>query len=103
VNMQVPDGMDYIEFMLQKEFPAPDKRGTAHHICLETPDLGKALAALEAKPSRRIYERKIEARVGINRRRLSNLYDPDGTRVELMEPGTVDGTPTPSSTAPPPK
>jgi hypothetical protein len=28
-------------------------------------------------------------------------YDPDGTRVELMEPGTVDGQPAPSSAAPP--
>ena len=32
-----------------------------------------------------------------------NLYDPDGTRVELMEPQTVDGQPVPSSTAPPPR
>jgi lactoylglutathione lyase len=103
VNMKVPDGTDYLEFMLQKELPAPDKRGTAHHICLETPDLGKALATLEARPSRQTYGRPLEGRVGINRRRLSNLYDPDGTRVELMEPGTVDGTPTPSSTAPPPE
>jgi catechol 2,3-dioxygenase-like lactoylglutathione lyase family enzyme len=103
VNVQVPDGPDYIEFMLAKELPAPDKRGTPHHICLETPDLGKALAALESRPYRQTYGRQVEARVGINRRRLSNLYDPDGTRVELMEPGTVDGTPTPSSTAPPPQ
>ena len=29
-------------------------------------------------------------------------YDPDGTRVELMEPQTVDGIPAPPSTAPPP-
>ena len=103
VNMKAPDGPDYLEFMLQKELPAPDKRGTAHHICLETPDLGKALATLEARPSRQTYGRPLEGRVGINRRRLSNLYDPDGTRVELMEPGTVDGTPTPPSTAPPPE
>jgi lactoylglutathione lyase len=31
-----------------------------------------------------------------------NLFDPDGTRVELMEPNTIDGKPAPSSTAPPP-
>ncbi len=103
VNMKVPDGDDYIEFMLYKDLPAPDKRGTPHHICLETPDLGQALKMLEARPSRKDYERAIEARVGTNRRRLANLYDPDGTRVELMEPTTVDGKPTPSSPAPPPQ
>jgi hypothetical protein len=32
-----------------------------------------------------------------------HVYDPDGTRVELMEPRTVDGLPVPSSTAPSPK
>jgi lactoylglutathione lyase len=32
-----------------------------------------------------------------------NLFDPDGTRIELMEPGTVDGAPAPSSIAPPPR
>ena len=33
-NMQVPDGDDYIEFMLYKDLPAPDHRGSQHHICL---------------------------------------------------------------------
>jgi hypothetical protein len=31
-----------------------------------------------------------------------NVYDPDGTRVELMEPNTVDGQAAPPSTAPAP-
>jgi hypothetical protein len=39
-------------------------------------------------------------RLGINRKRQANLFDPDGTRTELMEPNTIDGKPTPSSTAP---
>ncbi len=103
VNMKVPDGDDYIEFMLYKDLPAPDKRGTPHHICLEMPDLAAALKVLEARPNRKDYARPIDARVGTNRRRLANLYDPDGTRVELMEPTTLDGIPTPSSAAPPPK
>src|SRR5216683_4653886 len=48
-NMQVPDGEDYIEFMLYKDLPDPDHRGTQHHICLVTPDLAKAQAKLEAR------------------------------------------------------
>jgi len=48
------------------------------------------------------YDRPVEIQVGVNRKRQINLYDPDGTRIELMEPNTVDGQPAPSSTAPAP-
>jgi lactoylglutathione lyase len=103
VNMRVPDGSDYIEFMLYKEEPAPDRRGVQHHICLEVPDAAKAIERLEARPYRKTYERPIEVRTGVNRKRQVNLFDPDGTRVELMEANTVDGQPAPSSTLPPPR
>lgn len=103
VNMKVPDGDDYIEFMLYDKLPDPTRRGTQHHICLFVPDMDKALAALNARPARQSYERPLEVRTGINRKRQLNLFDADGTRVELMEPHTVDGKPAPSSTAPPPR
>ncbi len=102
-NMRVPDGADYVEFMLYAEPPAPNARGSAHHICLTVPDLDRALAAIEAKPARKSYTRPLEIRTGINRKRQLNLFDPDGTRVELMEPNTVDGKPAASSTLPPPR
>ena len=103
VNMRVPDGTDYLEFMLYGEKPAPDRRGTAHHLCLVVPDAMKAVAELESRPARKAYTRTIEVRTGINRKRQVNLFDPDGTRVELMEPDTVDGKPAPPSTLPPPR
>jgi lactoylglutathione lyase len=103
VNMQVPDGEDYIEFMLYKELPAPTQRGTAHHLCLGTADISASLAALEARPYRKQYTRTLEIRTGTNRKRQLNLYDPDGTRTELMEPHTVDGKPAAPSIAPPPR
>jgi catechol 2,3-dioxygenase-like lactoylglutathione lyase family enzyme len=102
INMKVPDGEDYIELMLYKDPPAPTARGSAHHQCLEVPDIQAALATVEAKPYRKSYARPLEIRTGRNRKRQLNLFDPDGTRTELMEPGTVDGVPAPSSTAPPP-
>jgi len=103
VNMKVPDGDDYLEFMLYKDLPAPDQRGTQHHLCLFVPDIEKSLAALNARPARQSYTRTLEIRTGVNRKRQLNLYDHDGTRVELMEPHTVDGQPAPSSDAPPPR
>jgi catechol 2,3-dioxygenase-like lactoylglutathione lyase family enzyme len=102
VNLRVPDGEDYVEFMLFKEPPAPDKRGTSHHLALEVPDAAASVVKLGAKPYRRKYSRAIEVRTGINRKRQVNLFDPEGTRTELMEAHTVDGTPAPSSQAPPP-
>ena len=103
VNLKVPDGGDYIEFMLYRNLPPPDRRGVEHHICLVTPDTGAALTQLDTRPYRRTYARPLEIRTGINRRRQLNLFDPDGTRAELMEPVTVDGKPAPPSPAPPPR
>jgi lactoylglutathione lyase len=102
-NMQVPDGEDYLEFMLYGVKPAPNERGTAHHVCLEVPDVEATCRVLQARAADAGYSRPLEVRVGTNRRRQLNLYDPDGTRVELMEPRTVDGQPAASSTAPPPR
>ncbi len=100
VNMRVPDGQDYVEFMLYDRLPAPAQRGTVHHVCLETADLQKTVELLKARPG---YAGPLEIRTGVNRRRQLNLYDPDGTRVELMETRTVDGKPAPSSAAPAPR
>ena len=100
MNMRLPESQDYVEFMLYAEQPAPTQRGSQHHICLEVPDIEKALAQLEASPYRKQYTRPLEIRTGINRRRQLNLFDPDGTRIELMEPKTVDGVPPQNSTLP---
>lgn len=102
INLKVPDGSDYVEFMLYKETPAVDKRGSAHHLSLEVPDANASVAALDKNAYRQQYTRKIEIRTGVNRKHQVNLFDPDGTRTELMEPGTVDGKPAKSSDAPPP-
>jgi len=63
----------------------------------------KAVAILEARPARKSYAQPIEVKVGVNRKRQANLFDPDGTRIELMEADTIDGKPAPSTPAPPPQ
>ncbi|MGA8596913.1 MAG: VOC family protein [Bryobacteraceae bacterium] len=102
INLKVPDGAGYVEFMLHAEAPPPDQRGTAHHLCLEVHDAYASVAALNASPYKQQYAKPIQVKVGVNRKRQANLYDPDGTRTELMEPTTIDGKPAPSSTAGPP-
>jgi len=103
VNMRVPDGDNHVEFMLYRELPPPDRRGGAHHICLVVPDMDKAVATLEARPARKGYAREMKINLGVDNKRQVGLFDPDGTRVELMEANPVDGKPAPSSTLPPPR
>ncbi len=102
VNLRVPEGSDYLEFMLYSTLPAPDARGTANHMSLLVPDAQKAVEELKRRAVRTGYTREITVQTGVNRKRQVNLYDPDGTRIEVMEPTTIDGQPAPSTTAPPP-
>jgi lactoylglutathione lyase len=103
INLKAPDSDDYIELMLAKPAPAESARGGAHHLCLVVPDVPDAVAALKASPYIKQYKHEIEFPLGKNRKRQANLFDPDGTRTEIMEPRTIDGLPTPPSAAPPPQ
>jgi catechol 2,3-dioxygenase-like lactoylglutathione lyase family enzyme len=103
VNMRVPDGNDYLEFMLYAQPQDARELGVKNHICLVTPDIEKVLATLKGRTTGAGYMQPIEIRVGKNGKRQANLFDPDGTRIELMEPNTLDGKVAPSSTAPPPE
>jgi catechol 2,3-dioxygenase-like lactoylglutathione lyase family enzyme len=103
VNMRVPNGQDYIEFMLYKDRPDEQQLGVRNHICLVVPDIQKAVAMLRQRTARAGYTRPIEIRTGVNGKRQANLFDPDGTRVELMEPNTASGLPVPPSAAAPPQ
>jgi lactoylglutathione lyase len=102
VNLTVPYGKDYVEFMLYDTVPPLARRGTMHHICLEVPDVPQAGEILQGRPMPKESKPPTHVAVGVNGRRQINYYDPDGTRVEVMEPQTADGKPVPPSTAPPP-
>jgi len=106
VNMRPAEGQDYLEMMLYDKLPAPGDRGTKNHASLTVPDAAKALAELQKRAAQGLYTapegKPMEVQIGKNGKRQINLYDPDGTRIELMEPNTVDGKPVPSSTAPVP-
>jgi lactoylglutathione lyase len=102
VNLRVPDGTDYLELMLVGAAPDTDRLHILHHVCLEVPSVAAAEATLRGRILPEGCKTPTPARTGINRKRQVNVYDPDGTRVEIMEAATVDGSPAPSSAAPPP-
>ncbi len=82
VDMQVPDGTDWIEYMLNVPANA-DKRelGVMNHIALGVPDIHAAEQQL-LKNGMKLAEKP---QIGRDGKRQLNLYDPDGTRVEFME------------------
>lgn len=89
VNMRVPEGTDYLEYMLRDAPSSRRQLGVDHHICLRVPDIQAAweLVRQRTAPDKRAA---LEApRIGRNQKWQLNLYDPDGTRVELMEPFNV--------------
>ena len=89
VNMRVPDGTDYLEYMLVSSPPDRRQRGVLHHVALLVPDIQAAWEAAGARTPAADRARLGPPNVGRNGRWQLNLYDTDGTRTELMEPFTV--------------
>lgn len=90
INMRVPDGTDYLEYMLYPSAP-PDRRqlGSAHHVALLVTDIQQALETVRARTKPDDRNHRANPSIGVNNRWQLNLFDPDGTRVEFMEPWTV--------------
>jgi catechol 2,3-dioxygenase-like lactoylglutathione lyase family enzyme len=84
VAMQVPDGTDWLEYMLrQPEHPDLQLTGVMNHISLGVGDMKKAQAALEAHGWKPHGAEK--AQMGKDGKWQLNLFDPDLSRIELME------------------
>lgn len=84
VAMQVPDGTDWLEYMLNQ--PAQmDLRltGIMNHISLGVPDMKKAQAWMESHGWKPHGEEQAE--IGKDGKWQLDVYDPDLSRVELME------------------
>jgi catechol 2,3-dioxygenase-like lactoylglutathione lyase family enzyme len=102
VNMKLPNSDDYVELMLYSDPPSLERLGVLNHLCFEVADVPASAEELKRRAARTGYDRPLEHKVGTNRRRLMNIFDPDGTRSEIMEPTTVDGVPPAKSTTPAP-
>ena len=89
VDMQVPDGTDWIEYMLNVPDNA-DKHllGVMNHIALSVSDIHAAHSRLLESPLK--MDVTEAPQIGRDGKWQLNLYDPDGTRVELMEFAPVE-------------
>lgn len=85
VDMRVPDGTDWLEYMLNVHNPSPKSLGVMHHFALGVPSVAAAYETLDKKSA--VSNEKPQ--IGRDGKWQLNLYDPNFTRVELMEPKPV--------------
>jgi len=90
ISQQVPDGRDWIEYMMIGAGSTVDEKrvdarqlGVLNHLSLGVPNMAAAVARLTAE--NRLSPRHDGPQMGRDGKWQANLYDPDGTRVELME------------------
>lgn len=85
VDMRVPDGPDWLEYMLNQPHPSVKTRGVMNHLALGVPDAQAAYAELQ----KRGLKMDGPPKIGRDGKWQLNLYDPNMTRAELMEPKPV--------------
>jgi catechol 2,3-dioxygenase-like lactoylglutathione lyase family enzyme len=85
VDMRVPEGTDWLEYMLNVKDPSPKELGVMHHLALRVPSVKSGYQTVlkrGLKPSEK-------PEIGRDGKWQLSLYDPNFTRVELMEPTPV--------------
>ena len=82
VSMQVPDGTDWLEFMVNVSPDADHRvRGIMNHIAIGVTDIHATQQKLIGNGAKLTEEPKI----GRGGKWQLNVYDPDDTRIEFME------------------
>src|SRR4051812_21701222 len=84
VSLQVPDGSDWLEYMLnQPRHPDLQLTGVMNHISFGVGDMKKAQALMESHGWKAHGDEQAE--IGRDGKWQLDVFDPDLSRVELME------------------
>ena len=90
ISQQAPDGHDWLEYMMTDAHSDTDaakidarQLGVLNHFSLGVPNMEAAVTTLIKGD--RLSPRHDGPQMGKDGKWQANLYDPDGTRVELME------------------
>ena len=86
ISMRVPEGEDWLEYMCNVRNPTPRTRGVMNHVAFGVPEVKAAASTLQAREAPMPEKPKI----GRDGKWQLNLYDPNLTRAELMEPKPVE-------------
>jgi catechol 2,3-dioxygenase-like lactoylglutathione lyase family enzyme len=80
ISMVVPDGTQWLEYMVDTGSPSPRTLGIWNHLAFGTLDQEAVAAAVKARG----YGAAAVPKIGRDGRWLMDLFDPDLTRVEFM-------------------
>ncbi|HEX5236292.1 MAG TPA: VOC family protein [Silvibacterium sp.] len=85
VSQQVPDGHDWLEYMLEGGDGDISQRqlGVLNHLSIGVVNMEKAVTTLDSEE--RLDNEHTGMQIGKDGKWQFNLFDPDGTRLELME------------------
>lgn len=89
IAMRLPEGTDAVEYVVITKKVDRQTLGTFSHLCLQVPDIQKALDILMDRLTEKDLHVIQFPAVGRNNRWHMNLLDPDGNRTELMEPFSI--------------
>jgi lactoylglutathione lyase len=80
ISLMVPDGYDWLEYMVTVNKPTPQQLGVLHHYALETMDVQKVYSTVVERG----YKPPAEPNIARDGRWLLQLYDKNFTRTEMM-------------------
>jgi len=80
ISMMVPDGYDWIEYMVRETTPTPQQLGVLHHYALGTLDIQQVYRTV----TERGYNPPKAPAIARDGRWLLQLYDKNFTRTEMM-------------------
>jgi len=86
IDMRVPDGTDWFEYMLNVNNPTARTLGVMNHMALGVPSVAEGYKTVLTRGLTPAQGPKI----GRDGKWQLNLYDPNLTRAELMEPKPVE-------------
>ena len=86
VDLQSPDGSDYIELLPFTGVPSPADLRAQNHFCLASSDVRKTVASIQLRTGSILLSSPITVQTGGNLPPRANLFDPDGARIEVMGP-----------------
>jgi len=86
VDMQVPDGSDYIELLPFADVPSSSDLRARNHLGLATPNVRKTVASLQLRAKTGLLHSSVKFLAGGDLPPRADLVDPDGARIEMMEP-----------------
>jgi len=80
ISMMVPDGNNWIEYMVSRDTPSPQQLGVWHHVCVGTADIQGLYKTVVGRG----YTPRREPNIARDGRWLLQLYDKHNTRIEVM-------------------